>query len=348
MKLLYKKFKYKHFNKHKIEKSKRSCRRKKLKQHKYAFEVEQHNRLLSNSEVVKFPENLYLADACGNIFSLIAEAEGKDDVILDFSQTKRIDIGSAVYIKAFVDNQNNNGKKCQIECLSTNRKMREILQHVNIKNYGLNITYPDIKCWEVRIWQKGDKVNYGGVMMKEILPKVLKNKIPSNEFSDIAASLQEILSNCSEHAYSENDEYKNYYLIAGEYENLYKKSNLFTFCIVDRGQGFRASLEKKSFFYRLQASLGLKTDSDLLRAAVEGRMTSVKGGGEIAGRGTGLSYAVESIRNIGGSFYAYSDKGYYEIRRQIDENIEKKERKFAIKGSIIEMMLPINKCRNIL
>ena len=77
-------------------------------------------------------------------------------------------------------------------------------------------------------------------------------------------------------------------------------------------------------------------------------MTSVKGGGEIAGRGTGLSYAVESIRNIGGSFYAYSDKGYYEIRRQIDENIEKKERKFAIKGSIIEMMLPINKCRNIL
>jgi len=346
LKLLYQKEKYKRFNKHKIEKLKRKYRKKKVKKNKYIAELDRHNRLIASKELIKFPEKLYLANKNEEVFALIEKIEGKNDVVLDFSRTKYIDIGSALYIKAFIDHLKDENKRYKITCLSKNKKMRQILQHIEIHNYGIRVTSPDIKCWEIRTWQKGDMVNYGSVMMTEILPKVLKDKRPSDEFSDIAASLQEILSNCSEHAYTENDEYKNYYLIAGEYENSYGKSNSFTFCIIDRGQGFRSSLakNKNNFFVEIFKNLqSSEHDSDLLKAAINGEDTSKEGGGKLAGRGTGLSNVVENIRTIGGSFCVYSDRGSYKVSQYKDTP---RERKIPIKGAIIEMILPINGRKN--
>lgn len=344
MKLLYKKLKYRQFNKHKIEKLKREYRRKKQKRRKYLTELEEYHKFVATHEVVTFPERLYLASEDEAIFDLIKAAEEKDNIYLDFSKTKFIDIGSSIYIRAFIDHLNDEKKRHKILCWPKNKKMRQILKHIGVYNYNIRVIYPDIKCWEIKSWYKNDNVNYGKVMMEEILPKVLEGKVASQKFSYIASSLQEILSNCSEHAYTEDDEYKNYYLIAGEYEDpKYVKSNSFAFCILDRGQGFRSSLEKKSVFYKSCAKLGIKTDSDLLKAAIEGKITS-KAGGKSTGRGTGLANVVDNVKTIKGSFYAYSDKGSYEVNLKKEQT---RERKICIKGAILEMILPINEYDNI-
>ena len=337
MKLLYKKEKYRRYNKQKSIKLERKNKRKKLRQNKAKRERALLDILLSTRQIVTFPQNLSIAE--GIVFSLIETAEEKDNIALDFSRTKNIDIGSAIYVKAFVDSLKDRGYKYQVVCLAKNKKMRQILQHIGIKNYGIAITHSDIKCWEIRSWHKNDKVNYGKVMMEDILPRVLKDKSVSAQFSDIAASLQELLSNCAEHAYIETDQYKNYYLIAGEYTREYDKSNMFTFCIIDRGQGFRATLEKKGSFKRLIENFISAPDANLLKAAVEGKFTSKKGGGETAGRGTGLSNVAEGIKDINGYLCVYSDKGWYAITRKKEEHLS--DGKTKIKGSVIEMGLPI-------
>jgi len=302
-------------------------------------ELERYRRIVAKNEVVKFPERLYLASDNEVIFALVEKIEKKENIVLDFSTTIAIDIGSSIYIKAFIDHLKYEKKKYKILCSPKNKKMRQILTHIKAYDFNMKITYSDIKCWEVRTWYKNDNVNYGKVMMEEILPKVLNGKIASENFSYIASSLQEILSNCSEHAYIKNDEYKSYYLIAGEYENTYTKSNSFAFCILDRGQGFRSSLEKNGLIETIFERFKKKPDSDVLKAAINGRFASKAGGGKLAGRGTGLANVVENIKRINGQAYVYSDKGYYEVNRQEDKS---RERKIHIKGSIIAMILPIN------
>ena len=83
----------------------------------------------------------------------------------------------------------------------------------------------------------------------------------------------------------------------------------------------------------------IETDADLLQAAIEGKLTS-KAGGKLAGRGTGLANVVENVKSINGRFYAYSDKGCYEMNRQTGQTC--RERKICIKGAIVTMILPIN------
>jgi len=284
-----------------------------------------------------------------DIFLLVEEAESKQKVILDFSNTRYVDVGSMCYIRAFVDYLNDVGKEYKIECLSKNRKMRQILQHVGIKDYNLkNITYPDIKCWYIKSWKKNAEINIGKIIIEEILPYVLKGRVSSDKFKDITPSLIEILSNCSEHAYLEHDKYKNYYLIAGEYENeSHKKSGTFAFSIVDLGQGFRSSLEKKK--HLIKVIFNIDKDSELLQQAITGKISSKRGGGKDAGRGTGLTSVMEYIKDIGGMLYAYSDKGLYKLYRERSGKVRtiNEDRRTKMKGSIIEIGLPIlNKNRN--
>ena len=341
LKLLYKKEKYRRFNKHKINKLTRRRRHKKLKIRRFNKELEKYNKLLSSkNDVIKFPRELFLEKNSGDdFFALIEEALNKSHVILDFSHTRFVDIGSMCYIRAFVDYLQYIGKKYCIECLSKNRKMRQILQHVGIKDYKfMNITYTDIKCWDVRSWKKHSSVNIGQVIIEEILPKVLKDRISSDEFKNITPSLIEILSNCAEHAYLEDDKYNNYYLIAGEYENTNnKRSGTFAFSIVDLGQGFRSSLENKHNFFKSDK------DSKLLEKAINGEVTSKIGGGKDSGRGTGLLSVLNYINDIGGSLHAYSDKGFYKLYRLDDgrKDTFSKDRKTRMLGSIIEFGLPI-------
>lgn len=323
--------------------------KKRIKKKLHNIESEHRNRLVSkNGNVIRFPERLFLdQNGYDGVFSLMKEIEDKDFVVLDFSETKYVDIGSICYIRAFMDYIKNEKKGHKVKCWYQNKKMRQILQHVGIKDYKFrNITYPDIKCWYVRVWKKDDQINMGKEIMENILPKVLNNRIMSDEFKNITPSLIEILSNCSEHAYPEEDKYNSYYLIAGEYENInHERSGDFGFAVVDLGQGFRSSLKKRHNI------LVVDDDSKLLEDAINGKITSKEGGGKDLGRGTGLLSVLNYIKRIGGSLHAYSDKGLYEVYRSNNSGDGmmsfRKDRKVRMKGSIIEIGLPLfNQNRN--
>lgn len=303
-----------------------------------------HHRIIRNLDnennafSVKFSGNLYLDDNKEHLFDKLSSAEKAPVVKLSFSNVRQVDIGSMLYIKAFCDFKRSQNHVVEISCLAKNRKMQQILQHMKLKDYGLGITFDDIKCWTVLEWHGNTKENYGKVLMQKILPSVLKDKIPSNEFSRIASGLHELLSNCSEHAYNDYDDFKGYYLIAGEYNNENTgRSNEFTFCIIDMGQGFRASLRQNSLMKKLLFNFGTNTDKDLLKAAVEGKFNADIS--KNSGRGTGLPAVRKNVDLINGSLSIYSDNGTY-IRRHGAERL--KNRRNAIIGSIITVTLPIN------
>ncbi len=287
---------------------------------------------------IRFSGNLYLADAKEHFFTKINPAKNASSVAFSFSDVKSVDVGSMLYIKAFVDYKKAQRCNVKISCSEKNRKMRQILQHMKLRDYGLNITFNDIKCWTVKEWHGNDRVNYGKVLIREILPTVLEGKFPSNEFSRIASSLHELLSNCSEHAYTIHDEFRGYYLIAGEYENIEKgKSNTFSFCIIDMGQGFRASLHKNSMFLKVISSLGFLSDELLIESAVKGKFNADTS--KTQGRGTGLPAVRRSVETVKGSLHIYSDAGTYMFNNRHEVS---KKRSNGIIGSIITVSLPIN------
>lgn len=294
----------------------------------------------SKKNKVVFPEKLYLESEDEKIVKYINEAEKLDKPNFDFSKVMSIDVGSALYVKAYIDYVKETKKEYKISCSTKNQKMRQILQHMNIFDYGIEITHEDIMCWEMRTWSIENKENYGKIMMKEILPKVLKGKVPSEEFAQIAGNLNELLANCSEHAYTEKYFFRNFYLIAGEYKTEKEASNTFSFCILDSGQGFKSSISNYGTFDKLLSSLTSmgKPDSELLKATVDGKFNADKN--KNSGRGTGLSEVAKSVKMIRGDMYLYSDKGCFNITSDGEEIL--RERKNKAIGSIIEIILPIS------
>lgn len=287
---------------------------------------------------IKFSGNMYLADSKEHFFKKINPAKDASSVAFSFSDVKNVDVGSMLYIKAFVDYKKAQRCNVKISCSEKNRKMRQILQHMKLRDYGLNITFNDIKCWTVREWDENAHENYGKVLMNEILPVVLENKFPSEEFSSIASGLNELLSNCSEHAYTEHDLFKGYYLIAGEYDNIETgKSNEFSFCIIDMGQGFRSSLHKNTKFMKIIRDFGLFSDENLIKEAVDSNFNANKD--KNSGRGTGLPAVKKSVEIVNGGLHIYSDTGTYMLRSGKERLVS---RSCNIIGSIIMVSLPIN------
>lgn len=287
---------------------------------------------------IKFSHHLYLASQDEQLFKKIKSVKNQPAVNFSFSNVKSVDVGSMLYIKAFIDYKIKKGDSVKVSCVSDNSKMRQILQHMGLKDYGMSITYSDIKCWNVREWHENTHENYGKVLMTEILPAVLENKFPSKEFSRIAMGLNELLSNCSEHAYTEDDLFKGYYLIAGEYDNIETgKSNEFSFCIIDMGQGFRSSLHKNTGFQKFIGDFGILADEKLIKEAVDSRFNANKE--KNSGRGTGLPAVKKSVETVKGGLHIYSDRGTYMLNAGTERL---KSRKCDIIGSIITVNLPIN------
>lgn len=334
MKLLYKKEKYRHYNNLKVQKqNKKWITNSKKRKNKEFHPKKDINQTVW--ETIKFPQSLYLSDPKEYIFEKICYAQNLENVNFNFSMVKNISIGSALYIKAYVDSHKEK-QNIRISCSVKNKKMREILQHIELKNYNISITHKDILCWTFRSWTKNNPENYGKLMFNEILPKVLKNKVPSEEFSELASNLHELLCNCAEHAYTKNDIFTGYYFIAGEYENKNGKSNKLSFAIIDMGQGFRASLRKNSKFSIVKQKLNIESDEYLLKAAVDGEFNADSKPN--SGRGTGLTDVKRNIKKIKGTLNICSDYGYYSYENR-ECLIHKKN---ATLGSIITVNLPIN------
>ena len=337
MKKLYKSKKYKRYN---LRKSRRANKRRHKRSRQKQNRKRKANDINLKRNRINFCENLFLESKDEKIFKYINTIETFENPVLDFSKVKMIDVGSALYIKAYCDYLKSNKKNFKICCSPKNQKMRQILQHLEIYNYNLKITHKDISCWVLKTWDFEHKEKYGKVMMEEVLPHVLEGKIPSEEFSKIAVNLNELLANCSEHAYTDEYPFKNYYLIAGEYASEYKYSNKFSFCILDVGQGFRKSISNYGIFNTFLDNIRIqpKPDSTILQKTVEGKFNANRD--KKSGRGAGLSEVAKSVKSIKGCLYLYSDKGCFSI---VDGNNEYlNERENSVKGSIVEIILPIN------
>lgn len=335
MKHLYQEKKYKHFNKTKVSKQAKTSLREAIS----AYNKKMHPKTRSNEIpsdycIKRFPRDLYLRDESEELFEIINSVQNKSSVWFNFSNVKNISVGSALYIKAYIDSHKKK-QKIRISCSPKNEKMREILQHMQLKNYDLKIKHKDISCWTFREWTKNKPENYGRILMEEIFPKILKDRITSEKFSEIASGLHEVIANCAEHAYLDTDEFTGYYFIAGEYENRDGKSNKFTFCIIDMGQGFRASLRKNSLFSGVYNKLRLETDEYLIKAAVDGLFNADSD--DKSGRGTGLPAVKENVQSIGGTLNISSGCGCFSF----DTNERLFHRKNATIGSIITVNLPI-------
>ena len=333
--------------KEKIRKKKEIARRRIIKQSLKEIRkaIKKRNKRLHNIKgriqerikytVVKFPENLYIEDSSEILIRKINEISSEDNVRFNFSQIKNISVSSALYIKAYIDSHKDL-QNIKISCKESNLKMREILQHMKLKNYGLKISHKDISCWTFKQWAKNNPENYAKIFMEEIFPKVLQDRVVSNMFSEIASGLHELLVNCCEHAYTEDTGFTGYYFIAGEYENSNGRSNEFTFCVIDMGQGFRASLQKNTGFAKIKERLGLEQDKDLIKAAVEGRFNANPD--KNSGRGTGLPAVKEKVNLIDGVLKIYSDYGIFKSNKNGDSCYEREN---SIIGSMITVSLPI-------
>lgn len=258
------------------------------------------------------------------------EAELESFPAISFNKTERIDISAGIYLKAFFDHIKIEGEGYKIICSKSNRKIREVLQYLGIKNYKHKISHADILCWDLNYWDVDDnkELNFSKILMEEILPKTLHGKVPSKDFSSIASALQEVLSNCLEHAYDDKDIFKRFYLYAGEYLN----TDSFTFCVLDRGCGFKKSLEQRDLKFNQKA---FPSEGRLIKAAVDGQSGA---GSPKDGRGEGLKSVLEKTKKLNGRFSIYSGIGYYSFRNN-KESIG--DRTANVKGSLISLTVPI-------
>ena len=120
-------------------------------------------------------------------------------------------------------------------------KIRQILQHIGIKNYGIEITHEDISRWVVKTYDcEIDKAN----LIKDIYEPIQKPTNWNNDekIKNILAAILGACWNRFEHGYQLNDVKKfrkgcftNAYLIFGETD--------YSFCIFNRGIGFRESFQ---------------------------------------------------------------------------------------------------------
>jgi len=264
------------------------------------------------------------------ILSKVSEIENAEKPIISFNYVSGITIHAAIYLKAFYDYQVIMKNPPSIACCSGNSKVRKILQYIKIKNYGLPIDQEDILCWSINCWDLNRETpQFGRILMVDIFPKFLTNIIPSENFSDIASALQEILTNCVEHAYDKGI-FKKYYLFAGKYPT----SGNFTFCVFDRGIGFKESLKRQPL--KFSQLLMNASDSELIRAAVRGQSGA---GSKADGRGRGLESVLEKVKAMDGQFHIYSGNGYYSYRNHKEIT---KDRPVYLDGAFLAMHIPIS------
>ena len=187
-------------------------------------------------------------------------------LIFNFEQTRMITVGGAAIIKACFDKIRIDQPEIQVEINVPIKqdKIRQILQYIGIKNYGIEITHEDISRWVVKTHDcEIDKAN----LIKDIHEPIQKltNWNNDEKIENILAAIPEACWNRFEHGYQLNDVKKshkgcftNAYLIFGETD--------YSFCIFDRGMGFRGSFQyyRPASFYKILERMKNKTKQEQL------------------------------------------------------------------------------------
>lgn len=272
--------------------------------------------------------------------------EGTDkNIIFNFNQTHTINVGGAAIIKAFYDKIkfNQPDKRIKITVSKEKDKIRQILQYIGIKNYGIEITHEDISRWVVKVYDCDvEKEN----LMKDIHEPIknLTNWGSDKKIKKILEAIPEACWNSFEHGYQLMDrkdptkeKFTKSYLIFGKTEKSY------SFCIFDRGIGFRGSF---GYYHRdllkdLLASISEKSKAKQEHLIIEKAIELGRSKAPGLGRGSGLSSILETItKSLKGYVAIHSLRGYYSKEHKPDKQSEQSPRS-DIHGTLVQFQIPI-------
>ncbi len=233
--------------------------------------------------------------------------------------------------------------------LPKSEKSRAVLQKVGLidllnQSSGLSSSqvssYPDVKRWYVH---KG--IDWDGEELSRSINEFTNahlddtdiRQIPDQHRKRIERNIKELIGNILEHAYQENYKYDRHWILFGMYRE--EKEEL-VLVISDSGATIPKTYvhyhkDKPTMIERVGRK-GLKTDDDLIKMAVQEKVSGTR----ISGRGYGLKSVEKSVSKTGGSLLIFSRKGQYMSGKQIF-SVKLRNRGESVNGTVINISLPL-------
>lgn len=308
---------------------------KKKKHHREA-QLKTGIKITENYIRIVFPEviDLYNSKRCEETLGFINQEYNdidkyKDGVVFNFSKVKKITLSGGIIIRCFYDFLLS--KNTKINCNEIMRdKTQQILSHIGIlKNKNIQITHKDISRWTIKYWSKTDitKKKFSNELISEIIKTTTGWEDQSKGHRRLYEVVPEILFNCIDHAYNDENRFQLFYLFSGIADKKY------VFCVLDRGIGFKATYQK-----RQEGRLcfeNIENDGDYIKYSIQMDHSSMR----TSGRGNGLYTLKENILNLRGNIYIHSYNGKVEISPKKGEI--QSENRFPLIGSLVQFEIPM-------
>jgi hypothetical protein len=254
----------------------------------------------------------------------------KNGAVFNFFKVKQITLSGGIVLRCFYDFLLS--KHIKIRCSEINRdKIQQILSHIGIlKDKNIPITHNDISRWDIRQWNKKEtsKEKFNVELISEIIKTTTGRGEQSRVHKRLYEVIPEILFNCIQHAYNDNN-FQLFYLFSGIADNKY------VFCILDRGIGFKATYEK--WHEGLLDFNDIKNDGDYIKYSIQQDNSSIKK----SGRGNGLFTLKENIMGLGGIIFIHSYNGKVIVSKKTGET--ESENRYPLVGSLVQFEIPMLK-----
>jgi len=255
----------------------------------------------------------------------------KNGVEFDFSHVKEISLSGGIVMRCFFDFLLSKHTKVNYTGLKRD-KIKQILSHIGIlEDKNIVINHKDILRWDIKCWNK--KETSRKKFNLEIISEIIKTTTGWGEQSKIHKRLYEvvpeILFNCIQHAYNDDNTFQLFYLFSGIANNKY------VFCILDRGIGFKATYKK--WHEGCLEFNDIENDGDYIKYSIQQDHSSIKK----SGRGNGLFTLNENIMGLGGLIFIHSYNGKVVVTKKSGEI--KSENRYPLVGSLVQFEIPMLK-----
>jgi anti-sigma regulatory factor (Ser/Thr protein kinase) len=254
----------------------------------------------------------------------------KDGVVFNFSKVKIITLSGGIILRCFYDFLLS--KHIKIRCSEVKKdKIQQILSHIGIlKDKNIPITHHDISRWTIRRWNKKEttKEKFNVELISEIIKTTTGWGEQTKAHKRLYEVIPEILFNCIQHAYGDDNNFQLFYLFSGIADNKY------VFCILDRGIGFKATYKKWHEGY-LDFN-NIENDGDYIKYSIQQDHSSIKK----SGRGNGLFTLKENIMGLGGMIFIHSYNGKVVVSKKSGET--ESENRYPLVGSLVQFEIPMS------
>jgi hypothetical protein len=319
----------------KIEKGKRKKRKAFKKEPlKVGIKYKKYNIRITFPEII----DLYSHKRCEETLNFFnREYDGldkyNDGVVFNFSKVKEITLSGGIILRCFYDFLLSKKAKIKFNDLS-NDKIKQILSHIGIlEGNSAVITHEDISRWDIQYWNKKEtpKRKFNLELVSKIIKTITGWGEQSTEHKRLYEVVPEILFNCIQHAYDDDNDFQLFYLFSGIADNKY------VFCVLDRGIGFKATYEK---WHKGQFDFNnIENDGDYIKYSIHENHSSIRK----LGRGNGLFTLKENILNLEGSIFIYSYKGKVAVSQKKGEI--QSENRYPLIGSLVQFEIPMAKTK---